>query len=53
MHKQGLNVLRKCGIPDWVWSDSSEWSGFIEFFTNNITEDNILTDEEMLEYVLL
>lgn len=45
---QNLAVLRKCGIPEWVLVDE-EWKDFIGFFKDNISEANILTDEELVE----
>lgn len=44
-----MNLLRKCGIQEWILGDDGAWKDFIDFFQNNITEANILTDEELLE----
>lgn len=45
---QNLTILRKCGIPEWVLVDE-DWKDFIGFYKDNITNTNILTDEELVE----
>ncbi|XP_055309300.1 augmin complex subunit dgt3 [Sitodiplosis mosellana] len=47
-----LAFLRKCGIPEWVLVDE-DWKDFVGFFKENISDTNILTDEELVELARL
>lgn len=46
--QQNLAFLRKCGIQEWVLVDE-DWKDFVGFFKGNITDINILTDEDLVE----
>lgn len=44
--------MRKCGIQEYILGDDSAWKGFIDFFQDNISDANILTEEELFEWAL-
>lgn len=46
------SFLREVGIQEWILDGDGEFKDFISFFTNNITYDNILSEEEMVEWVI-
>lgn len=50
---QNIEFLRGCGIQEWILDGDESFKDFFAWFNQNISSHNILTDEELVEYVIL
>lgn len=48
---QSEDILRRCSIPEWIINGSEDWQGFVNYFSQKISDANIFTDEEIIGLV--
>lgn len=49
--QQNIEFLRECGVQEWILDGDESFKDFFAWFNNNISRANILTNEELVEWV--